>query len=188
MDRRFGTMGRMRVVPYALVLIVITAVWFFSASFRFLRDLGRSAILAFKGGRTDAMADVDRAVATADLCALAVLADGELTAQKMDGLGRALREARTDVSAQEALRRIQKTQNPPPFHEAVKRAAMSLAAPHRAPVLRLVARLAASGAGLAAAGAYRSGRRSDPKALVELYASALGVSEAEREEALRGLG
>ena len=178
----------MRLAIYGAVLAVITVVWFTAASFRFLRDLFNNARNVARGGGASAMAALERAMNMAELLAMAVIADGEITAEKRSALAEALANGKLEVKSGEALAgvspRAAALREPEALREAVARVGMRLSMKDREEALGMIAGLAKAGAGLPVEGAYRGGRRSDPRALVELFATALGVAPAPREAAM----
>jgi hypothetical protein len=180
----------MRFPPQVLLLVVIAAIWFLGAIVRFLRDLVKNARAVGTGGARG-MAAMDRAIAIADLFAMAVLADGQVTDPKRKALAAALKSGNIDIEPGEAINRLRlrtpELKQPERLSAAIASAAASLSMPDRGDALLRIAAIARAGAGILVQGGYRDDQRADTRALVEIFVRALGVSEEQRAAAMNVL-
>jgi hypothetical protein len=165
-------------LSYGIIAIVFVVAVVAITIYRWIRSVGSSVARIAHGSGEDAMAAMDRALAVAEIAALAVLADGEITERERDALSGALKAAGFDVSVNEALARVtgrrEDVTDPAVLRAAVVRAATRLDPHERARAMGIVKDLAGVGSGLGGGeGGYRGVRRADPTALVDLFAAAL---------------
>lgn len=149
----------------------------------YFRSIGSSLALLARGGGARGMAAMEQALTIAEIGALAVLADGEVTEHERAALAGALEADHRGVSVDEALARARRAApdatDAAVLRDAVARAGRRLDAAQRAQAYGLVVKLACAGAEMnGGEGGYRGLRRADPGALVALVEEALEIPRA----------
>lgn len=175
-------------------MVVVIALWGAgSAVVSYFRDLGEGIEQA-KGSHEERMAAMERALALADLMVLAVLADGVVSDDEWNSLRTLFEGSKLDLDPKETVQRLRwdaaKLQDPSVLKERIYLKSQVLSEKDRAEALWLVQELARTGSGLGGAnqGGYRGARKSDPRALVELFAKAMEIDEETRAKVARGNG
>jgi hypothetical protein len=174
----------MRVAPLFIVFIAIAAIWFLAATYRFLRDLVRSARSVGAGGQR-AMEAMERSIAIADLFTMAVLADGQVTDRKRSALAAALASAKIDIKPGAAINRLRlrtpELKQPERLSAAIATAAERLSMMDRGNALLRIASIARAGAGVPVQGGYREDQEGGPtSARRALRARSRGLRRAAR--------
>jgi uncharacterized tellurite resistance protein B-like protein len=173
--------------------ILVFIVWGAGAVAGYFRDLSHGIEQA-KGSQEERMAAMERALALADLMVLAVLADGVVSDDEWNSLRALFEGSKLSLDPKETVQRLQweaaKLSDPRVLKERIYLKSRVLSEKDRAEALWLVKELARTGSGLGGAneGGYRGARKSDPRALVELFAKAMEIDEETRAKVERGNG
>jgi uncharacterized tellurite resistance protein B-like protein len=155
-----------------------------SAVAAYFDDLA-TAIRQLGAGGPEEMARVERELALAEVVALALVADGEITEEERHTLGRALASGSYEIAAADALARISALARVSATEESLRARLELLAgrldAKRRADAFALVCALARGGSLLRLPDAgYRGNAHGSAEALVELFATALAIPTEER--------
>jgi len=160
-------------------LLLVLGLFIGSAGIAYVRDLRAAVEQLTKRGGLESALHLERVLAKVDLLALAVLADGEVTATERTAVAAAAK--RDAVVADAAIARFLSVagelRTPDVLREKIVQTAARLSADERIEVFVAVKNLAYGGGARAWAPAqsYRDVARPTPEALISIFREGLGI-------------
>lgn len=174
-----------------LVVVGVTLYIIIHTLYKYFSSVGGSVARIAKGGGEKAMAEMERAIAMADVVALAVLADGEARDAEVSALQEAFSRNGLPVRADESIKRARAVAGDVTHAETLRRSIERFAArlkeDERAEAFRVVVDLAGAGAGaIVGQTDYRHAKRWDPGALITIFAESMRIPPDTRAALTRG--